>query len=159
MTPIRALIIDPHKTEVRQVHDDFNNADVLRQYLAQGERGPLRAPLCLGGPIAQNVHMYVDDFGCFREGQRWFRVASYSHATPGYGIILGSGPEGEEVSVPDWVTVPMVYGVLLWPSPEEAQADFPDVVVSTFDPDTGKIEEVSRHPVDFSRREPYGREG
>lgn len=153
---MRAVIIDPFKREVRAVEDDFDDYRVIKQYLAQGERGPLSAWLCGGPKIKFDHHSYVDDEGCFRERQAWFRLHGYPHALAGYTVILRDGPEGDEASA-DTELVKMLPYAVEWVSAENAQSDFPPVTVSTIDPATGQQTVVSSTPVDFSRREPFER--
>jgi hypothetical protein len=154
---MKAILIDPHKREVRVVDDDFYDYRVIQQYLAQGERGPLSALLSSGPNISLDIHSYVDDEGCFREGQAWFRLSGYANAIAGYMLVLQSGSAGGEQGLGDpdfWRDV--LTHISTWETPEAARADFPPITGSTLDPD-GKETLVSSHPVDFNQRWPYAK--
>lgn len=153
---ILAILIDPHKREVRAVEDDFNNLDVLRAYLAQGGPGPLRAELGTGIPrIKFDHHAYCDDNGCFREGQAWFKFHGFDCPIPGYVLVLRSTFDGGEASADPELADMLPYAIQ-WMNADYARQNVPPVVVTTMGPEG--IEQ-KRFPVDMSRTEPYKRAG
>ena len=150
----RAIIIDPHKREVREVTDDFEGGMVLKEYIAQGERGDKLAGLTSGPHFSPTIHSYADDEGCFRAGQAWFRLKGYPHALAGYLVILAGDGEGGEASVPHSLTAEHVESLVTWVTPEDAKSDFPPTTFSTIGAD-GTRTLVSSTPVNFDTVLPY----
>lgn len=145
---MRALLIDPFKKEVREVDDDFNDFRTIKAYVAQGELGPLSVTFSQGPRFAENIHSFVDDEGCFRPEQAWFRLLNYPHALAGYCLILGTHFD-DEGPVPPWLTSEIMEAECVWVTPEDAKSDFPPVTIRQFD---GTV--VTSTPVDFDDLRP-----
>lgn len=159
---MKAILIDPFKMEVRLVDDDFDGGNgIIGQYLAQGERGPKRAPLDTGFRVASGYHSYVDDEGCYRPGQKWFRFMSAPYACAGYMLILRDrfvpGEGIYEGDVEEWV-LPAVAPIVQWISAAEGEASMPPTTVSSVDRQTGEEKLISSHPIDFTDKRPLTEE-
>jgi len=125
---MRGILIDPFKREVRDVDGNWNDYTVICRFLAQGALGPLHAPLCNGPRFAPDVRSYVDDEGCFRPEQAWFRLKGYPHALPGYLLLTGADGENEADVRPDFL-VKHLADITTWDTPEAAKADFPPTTI------------------------------
>lgn len=151
---IRALLIDPHLKEVREVVDDFDDYRIIKQYLAQGERGKYEADLGTTHPLVENTALYCDDLGCYREGQAWWKPQPWPYGVPGYGVIAGLDHEGGTVDIPDWLTPEKIAPLLVWPDAVLAQQMHPATTITSRN-QSGQVTAHSSFPIEFERREPY----
>lgn len=146
---MRALLIDPHKREIREVDHDFNSDySLIKQLLGAGELGDKKAPLCAGPRFTRDVHSYVDDEGYYRPGQAWFWIKGYGNPLAGYCLIIGDSEEGDEAPLPDWFTIDRLATLVMWTDPGEAMINCPPVRVTTLGPDGPKV--VGEYPIDFT---------
>lgn len=149
---MRAIIIDPHKREIREVDHDFHrDYTLIKQLLGSGELGGKRAPLTAGPRFTRDVCSWVDDEGYYRPGQAWFWIRGYGNPLAGYCLIIGN--EGPDVSpLPHWFTIERLATLVMWTDPGEARMNAPPVRVTTFGPDGPKV--ISETPIDFTDERP-----
>jgi hypothetical protein len=146
---MRAILIDPHKLEIREVDDDFGDFRVIKQYLAQGERGPLSAPLSTGPRLAAEIMTFCDDEGYYRPGQKWFTIPNATMSPlAGYYIVLGTDREGDTLLLPRYVTVDRVAAIVAWIDEDHARSIAPPITPTTIEPDGPR--QLFSHPIDFS---------
>lgn len=155
MTAIRAILIDPRERRVTEVSDDFNNLSILKQYLAQGSRGPLLAALGTMASLGRGVHGYCDDDGHFRDDQRFWAFSDTSgnpYVVPGYCLMLGVTEDGSECDLPADVTTAAVFERVIWfDDPDEARSHVPPHRMYV----GGQL--VKEEAVEFDKRVPYGK--
>lgn len=148
----RALLIDTHRREVREVRDDFSGLDRLRQYVAQGGPGPKSATLDGGAVFDGEVQLFVDDEGYYRPGQAWSKIDSAPYPLAGYVVLLGRHPLGDDVEPPPWFTREYLTPLVTWLEPEQARSSARGISFTAIAPDGTR--ETTAYAVDWSDERP-----
>lgn len=148
---IRAILIDPHQRTIREIEANFRARGVLNRFVAQGKIGDLYAPLCSGPRLGRDVITYVDDEGCFRDGQAWCQITGVNAPLAGYVVVAGEDG-GEIGNLGDGITIALLDQVVHWIEPAMAQAIFPPTRVMAIGSDG--LEVSKEFPIDFSERRP-----
>jgi hypothetical protein len=86
---MKAILINPETQTATTVDHDGDLASVKRLiecHMIDAARLP-----------GTNDVIYVDDEGLFQENQHFFKYAGYHQPLAGKGLLVGTGPEGEDM--------------------------------------------------------------
>ena len=153
---MRAILVNPFKREVTEVHADFNKLAVLQNYLTTGTNINMtgnKACLCAGPRLTAEVHTYVDDEGYYRPNQAWFRLKGYNAPLAGYMLVLSSTDDGDERDLEAYVTVERLASLISYTDEQDAAATIPPITITGFGGPNGvSYEEI---PVDITHKRDF----
>lgn len=150
---MRAILVNPYKREVTEVHADFNKLKVLQSYLTNGTAESGKKVCLTSGPrLGSEVHSYLDDEGYYRPNQAWFNLKGYGAPLAGYMLILSSTHDGDERDLVKYVTVEAVANLINWTNEEKAATEIPPVTVTSFKEFGDEPTSYQEFPVDITQK-------
>jgi hypothetical protein len=150
---MRAILVNPYKREVTEVHADFNKLNVLQSYLTNGTHESDKKVFITSGPrVTSEVHTYLDDEGYYRPNQAWFNLKGYDAPLAGYMLILSGTPEGYECGLANYVTMAGIESLISWTTEEKAATEIPPVTITGFKEFGGEPTSYEEFPVDITEK-------